>query len=127
MLSVPLPHAFTLGCSTPLPYLGRPASLNGGPMNSRACSEFPHPSSLRSASTARLISPPFLIIVTTYGPPTSYACMGAMLRILLHFLRRSSWPTTPLRREPMGSPALLRRTQALSSKRTTVPSGRWTG
>ena len=56
-----------------------------------------------------------------------YACMGAMDRILLHFFLFSSEPTTPLIREPTGSPDLLRRTQALSSKRTTEPSRRWTG
>lgn len=52
--------------------------------------------------------------------------MGAMLRILLHLAFRSSMPTMPLTREPTGSPALLMRTQALSSNRTTEPSLRWT-
>ena len=55
-----------------------------------------------------------------------YACAGAILRILLHFFLRSSAPTTPLTRVPMGSPALLMRTQALSSNLTTLPSGRCT-
>lgn len=54
--------------------------------------------------------------------PSSYTCMGAMLSILLHFFFRSSWPTTPLIRLPIGSPALLMSTQALSSNRTELPS-----
>lgn len=51
-----------------------------------------------------------------------YACIGAMLRILLHFFFLSSCPTTPLTRVPTGSPALLIKTHALSSNRTTLPS-----
>lgn len=45
-----------------------------------------------------------------------------MLRILLHFLFRNSCPTMPLTRVPTGSPALLIKTQALSSNLTTLPS-----
>lgn len=52
-------------------------------------------------------------------------CIGARLKILLHFLSLSSFPTTPFIRDPIGSPPLLISTQALSSKRTTLPSGRW--
>lgn len=54
----------------------------------------------------------------------SYKCIGAKLRILLHFLPLSSWPTTLLKRLPIGSPPLLISTQALSSNFTTLPSGR---
>ena len=52
--------------------------------------------------------------------------MGAMLNILLHFFFLSSWPTTPLIRLPIGSPALLMRTQALSSNFIELPSRRIT-
>ena len=44
--------------------------------------------------------------------------------ILLHCLFLNSLPTTPFNRDPIGSPPLLINTQALSSKRTTLPSGR---
>lgn len=50
-----------------------------------------------------------------------------MDRILLHFFLFNSAPTTPLIRDPTGSPDLLSKTQALSSKRTTEPSRRWVG
>lgn len=53
-----------------------------------------------------------------------HACIGAMLRILLHFFFASSFPTTPLMRLPIGSPALLTNTHALSSKRIELPSRR---
>lgn len=55
----------------------------------------------------------------------SYKCIGAKLRILLHFLLPSSLPTTPFNLLPIGSPPLLIRTHALSSNLTTLPSGRW--
>lgn len=51
-----------------------------------------------------------------------YKCIGARLRILLHFLSLNSAPTTPFNLDPMGSPPLLMSTQALSSKLTTLPS-----
>lgn len=53
---------------------------------------------------------------------STHTCMGAMLNILLHFFVLSSCPTTPLMRLPIGSPALLMSTQALSSNRTALPS-----
>ena len=55
----------------------------------------------------------------------SHKCIGAKLKILLHFMFLSSCPTTPFNRLPIGSPFLLMRTHALSSKRTTLPSLRW--
>jgi hypothetical protein len=54
----------------------------------------------------------------------SYTCIGANDRIFDHCFCLSSAATTPLTLEPMGSPALLMRTQALSSNLTTLPSGR---
>ena len=55
-------------------------------------------------------------------PHTHHTCIGAKLRILLHFFFRSSAPTTPLIRVPTGSPILLIKTHALSSNRITLPS-----
>jgi len=51
-------------------------------------------------------------------------CIGASDRIFDHCFCLSSAATTPLTLEPMGSPALLTKTQALSSNLTTLPSGR---
>lgn len=45
-----------------------------------------------------------------------------MLKILAHFFFLSSAPTTPLIRDPMGSPDLLIKTQALSSNLIIEPS-----
>lgn len=53
-----------------------------------------------------------------------YTCMGASDKILDHCFCLNSAATTPLTLDPMGSPALLTRTQALSSNLTTLPSGR---
>jgi hypothetical protein len=53
-----------------------------------------------------------------------HTCMGASDSILDHSLCFSSAATTPLTLDPIGSPALLIRTQALSSNLTTLPSGR---
>lgn len=50
--------------------------------------------------------------------------MGASDKILDHCFCLSSAATTPLTLDPMGSPALLISTQALSSNLTTLPSGR---
>lgn len=58
-------------------------------------------------------------------PSSLYRCIGAKLRILLHCLFRSSFPTTPFNRVPIGSPPLFMSTHALSSKLTTLPSARW--
>lgn len=53
-----------------------------------------------------------------------YTCIGANDRIFDHCFCLSSAATTPLTLDPMGSPALLMSTQALSSNLTTLPSGR---
>ena len=53
-----------------------------------------------------------------------YKCIGAKLRILLHFIFFNSVPTTPFNLVPIGSPVLDISTQALSSNLTTEPSGR---
>lgn len=50
--------------------------------------------------------------------------MGASDKIFDHCFCLSSAATTPLTLDPMGSPALLISTQALSSNLTTLPSGR---
>jgi hypothetical protein len=54
----------------------------------------------------------------------SYRCIGANDRIFDHFIFLSSDPTIPFNLVPIGSPALLIKTQALSSNLTTLPSGR---
>lgn len=54
-----------------------------------------------------------------------YRCIGANERIFDHCLSRNSLPTIPFSRLPIGSPALLISTHALSSNFTTLPSGRW--
>lgn len=49
--------------------------------------------------------------------------MGASDKIFDHCFCLSSAATTPLTLDPIGSPALLISTQALSSNLTTLPSG----
>lgn len=56
--------------------------------------------------------------------PSSYTCIGASDKILDHCFCLNSAATTPLTLDPMGSPALLMSTHALSSNFTTLPSGR---
>lgn len=56
--------------------------------------------------------------------PSSYTCNGASERIFDHCLFRSSAPTTLVSLDPMGSPFLLMRTQALSSNLMRLPSFR---
>jgi len=51
-----------------------------------------------------------------------HICIGASDRILDHCLSRNSEPTILVNLVPIGSPALLISTQALSSNRTTIPS-----
>ena len=50
-------------------------------------------------------------------PSAAYTCMGAKDKIFDHCFPLSSCATAPLSLVPMGSPALLLSTQALSSKR----------
>jgi len=52
----------------------------------------------------------------------SQICIGASDSILDHCLSRNSEPTILVSLVPIGSPALLINTQALSSNRTTIPS-----
>jgi hypothetical protein len=80
----------------------------------------------RCTASAR-ISHFFLYFPSLLSPlgPLAYTCTGAIDKIFPHFFFLSSEPTTPVSLVPTGSPDLFMSTQALSSKRATLPSGRW--
>src|SRR5689334_14846064 len=70
------------------------------------------------------LSEPILLQMLPMSPSMFYKCIGASDRIFDHCFCLSSAATTPFSLVPIGSPALLMRTHALSSNLTTLPSGR---